>query len=99
MSTNQQQAILDHWNSYFTTLGKAGVNITILFPMTGTGIFNAWEALYLKGKQLGPATSYEYPSVDWQGNAIICQDFGSYRIEYYAGSGLWFCYGPTGRVS
>ena len=92
--TAQQQAILTHWNSYFATLGKAIGNITILFPMTGTGIYNAWQSLYLQGKQLGPATSYEYNSVDWNGAAIKCQDFGSCRIEYHISTGMWHAYGP-----
>jgi hypothetical protein len=99
VNTNQQKSILDHWNSFFLTLQEAAKLTVIVTPSTGTGIYNAWLSLYLKGKQLGPATSYEYPSVDWSGTPIICQDFGSYRIEYYISTGLWFCYGPTGGVA
>lgn len=98
VNPNQQKAILDRWNSFFVTLQKATSNPNVPLAITGTGIYNAWEGLYLKGTQLGPASSYEYDSVDWNGDAIKCQDFGSYRIEYYYATGIYHVYGPTGQL-
>ena len=98
LSTNQQQAMHDRWASFFVMFAKA-INVNPLIPPVGTGIFNAWESLYLEGKQLGPATSYEYDSVDWGGNPIKCQDFGSCRIEYYYTTGVWHAYGPGGEIA
>lgn len=88
--TEQQQAILDHWNSYFVSLREATNNPKILPPPIGTGIYGFWLLLYLQGKQLGPATSFEYDSVNWEGVPIRCQNFGSYRIEV-----LINAYGPV----
>lgn len=96
--THQQQALLDHWNSFFKTLSKALNNPAILPPPTGTGIYRIWQMLYLEGKQLGPATSYEYDSTNWESTAIRCQDFGSCRIEYYSG-GTWYAWGPIGVIA
>jgi hypothetical protein len=98
MNPNQEKSILDHWNSFFVTLQKATSNPAIPLAITGTGIFNAWQSLYLKGTQLGPASSYEYDSVDWNGNPLKCQDFGSYRIEYVFATGVFHVFGPTGQV-
>jgi hypothetical protein len=95
VSTNQQQAIIAHWGSFFNQFRS-------LFPVnppTGTGIFNAWQSLYLSGKQLGPATSFEYDTVDWSGNPIKAQDFGSCRIEYYLHTGVWHAYSPNGQIA
>ena len=99
VNTNQQQAIYDHWRSFFTALRKATGDAAIPLPTIATGIYNAWQNLYEEGKQLGPATSYEYDSVDWGGNPIKCQDFGSCRIEYYYTTGVWHCYGPNGQIA
>lgn len=96
VNSNQQRSIQDHWNSYFNQLQHLTTTV-ILAPM-GTGIYNAWQSLYFNGKQLGPATSYEYDSIDWSGIAIKCQDFGSCRIEYYLSSGVWHAYGPYGQI-
>ena len=98
MSADMQKSMLDRWNSFFVTLQKATSNPDIPLAITGTGIFNAWQSLYLKGNQLGPASSYEYDSIDWNGNAIKCQDFGSYRIEYYYHTGEYHVFGPTGQL-
>lgn len=98
LSANQQVALQDRWTSFFMMLEKVlGKQLTL--PPRGTGIFNAWQSLYLAGKQLGPATSYEYDSVDWGGNPIKCQDFGSCRIEYYYTTGVWHAYGPGGQLA
>ena len=98
VNPNMEKAMLDRWNSFFATLRIATSTPTIPLAPTGTGIFNAWQSLYLKGTQLGPASSYEYDSVDWGGNPLKCQDFGSYRIEYVHATGVWHAYGPTGQV-
>lgn len=98
LSINQQYAMHDRWNSFFQLMARE-VNATMTLPPMGTGIFNAWQSLYLGGKQLGPATSYEYDSVDWGGAAIKCQDFGSCRIEYYYTTGVWHAYGPGGEIA
>jgi hypothetical protein len=99
LSINQQQSIHDRWIGFFSTLRIATGNVTIPLAPTGTGIYNAWQSLYLAGKQLGPATSYEYDSIDWGGNPIKCQDFGSCRIEYYYTTGVWHAYGPSGQIA
>lgn len=99
VNPNQQKAILDRWNSFFVTLRTATKTPTIPLAPTGTGIYNAWESLYLKGTQLGPASSYEYDSVKWDGTPVKCQDFGSCRIEYVVATGVWHAYGPTGQIA
>lgn len=93
LSANQTKSIIDHWNSFYINVMKSAP------PIVSTGIYNAWQSLYLGGKQLGPATSYEYDSVDWNGAAIKCQDFGSCRIEYYYTTGVWHAYGPNGQIA
>ena len=90
------QSINDHWNSFFRQLQQLFPNQNIQLPKTGTGIYSAWYKLYASGKQLGPATSYEYNSVDWSGNHIVCQDFGSWRCEWQNGNARFF--GPTGSM-
>jgi len=90
------QAINDRWNSFFRQLQQLFPNQNIQLPRTGTGIYSAWYKLYVAGKQLGPATSYEYNSIDWGGVPIVCQDFGSWRCEWQNGNGKF--YGPTGSM-
>jgi len=92
-----EQAINDHWNSFFKQLQQLFPTQNIQLPRTGTGIYSAWYKLYVGGKQLGPATSYEYNSIDWVGNPIVCQDFGSWRCEWQNGKAKF--YGPTGTIS
>lgn len=49
-----------------------------------TGIHGAWLAAYARGIVCGPPISGEIHTVDWAGNAIVAQFFGSgIRIEYY----------------
>ncbi len=91
-----EQAIIDHWNSFFRQLQQLFPTQNIQLPRTGTGIYSAWHKLYVGGKQLGSATSYEYNSIDWSGNPIICQDFGSWRCEWKNGNARF--YGPTGTM-
>ena len=90
------QSINDHWNSFFRQLQQLFPNQNIQLPKTGTGIYGAWHKLYVSGKQIGSATSYEYNSVDWSGNHIVCQDFGSCRCEWQNGNARFF--GPTGPM-
>ncbi len=92
-----EQSIVDHWNSFFKQLQQLFPTQNIQLPRTGSGIYSAWHNLYVGGKQIGPATSYEYNSIDWQGNPIVCQDFGSWRCEWQNGKGKF--YGPTGVIS
>ena len=92
-----EQSIVDHWNSFFKQLQQLFPTQNIQLPRTGSGIYSAWHNLYVAGKQLGPATSYEYNSIDWGGNPIVCQDFGSWRCEWQNGKGKF--YGPTGVIS
>jgi hypothetical protein len=99
LSANQQKSINDHWDSFFVMLAKATGNPNVPLPAMSTGIYNAWQGLYLEGKQLGPASSYEYDSVDWNGVAIKCQDFGSCRIEYYIPTGVWHAYDSRGQIA
>jgi hypothetical protein len=96
VNSNQQTSIRTHWNSFFLDLQSQGIHV--LLPPQDTGIYNAWQSLYFNGKQLGPVTSREYPSIDWNGVAIMCQDFGSCRIEWYS-SGVWHAYGPQGEIA
>jgi hypothetical protein len=90
------QAINDHWNSFFKQLQQLFPTQNIQLPRTGTGIYSAWYKLYVGGKQVGPATSYEYNSIDWGGNPIVCQDFGSWRCEWQNGNARFF--GPSGSM-
>ena len=61
-----EQSIVDHWNSFFKQLQQLFPTQNIQLPRTGSGIYSAWHNLYVGGKQIGPATSYEYNSIDWQ---------------------------------
>lgn len=92
-----EQSINDHWNSFFRQLQQLFPTQNIQLPRTGTGIYSAWHNIYVGGKQLGPATSYEYNSIDWNGNPIVCQDFASWRCEWQNGNAKFF--GPSGEIS
>lgn len=65
---------------------------------TGTGVFQTYHGLYLAGHQLGPATSYEYQTVAFNGDPLVVQDFGSYRIEFKQGVGPTGVFGPIGQI-
>jgi hypothetical protein len=98
-STNfMEQSILDHWNSYFKSLQGLFPTANIQLPRSNTGIFQTYHDLYLKGRELGPATSYEYQSVDFGGVTVICQDFGSMRIVWVPNKGPLGVYGPHGSI-
>ena len=94
-----EQSILDHWNSYFKSLQGLFPTANIKLPRSNTGIFRTYHDLYLKGHELGPATSYEYQSVDFGGVHVICQDFGSMRIVWVPSKGPLGVYGPYGSVA
>lgn len=96
ITVEMAQAFTDHWNSFFRTLQEMFPQQVVKMPPIGTGIYNKWEELYIQGHQLGPATSLEYNSVDWSGSPIVCQDFGSWRIEWKNGKGVAF--GPLGSL-
>src|SRR5260370_19261855 len=74
VNPNQEKSMLDRCNSFFVTLKKATSTPTIPLAPPGTGIFNAWQSLYLKGTHLGLTSTYEYDSVDWSGNRLTSQD-------------------------
>ena len=86
-----------HWNSYFSQMQAIFPHAGIVLPRVGTGIYQLWYSLYLNGKQLGPATSQEYPITDWSGNPGVAQDFGSCRIEWFNSVG--HAYGPYGEIA
>jgi GH25 family lysozyme M1 (1,4-beta-N-acetylmuramidase) len=63
---------------------------------TGTGIYEAWLADYIKGIYHGPPLTHEYHSVDWSGNPIVIQEFAYGWVEWSFGSATW--YGPSGKI-
>jgi N-acetylmuramoyl-L-alanine amidase CwlA len=89
----QEQSIQDHFLSYFRMMQQKDSSFTL--PPINTGIYQTYHDLYIKGIELGPATSYEYSSVDWGGLHVTCQDFGSYRIVWTPNVGPYGVYGPT----
>jgi hypothetical protein len=90
-------AIQLRWNSYFLQLQRLFPTANIQLARTDTGIYSAWSNAMLNGKQLGPATSYEYPITDWSGNPGVAQDFGSCRVEWYSSTNN-HAYGPYGPI-
>jgi hypothetical protein len=93
INPHMEQAIKDHFLSYYNML--ANLVQGVVLPSTTTGIYQTYHDLYVKGTQLGPATSYEYDTVDWAGKKITAQDFGSYRIEWVQSFGPSGVFGPT----
>jgi Glycosyl hydrolase catalytic core len=90
-------AIHLRWNSYFLQLQRLFPTANVQLARTDTGIYHAWSNAMLNGKQLGPATSYEYPITDWSGNPGVAQDFGSCRVEWYSSTNN-HAYGPYGQI-
>lgn len=90
-------AIQLRWNSYFLQLQRLFPTANVQLARTDTGIYTAWSNAMLNGKQLGPATSYEYPITDWSGNPGVAQDFGSCRVEWYSSTNN-HAYGPYGQI-
>jgi len=85
----QEQAALDCWSSVLQ-LSNGGI------PPTGTGIYDAWKKALFEGLQYGPPISHEYASIDWNGKAIVVQEFAHARCEWVNGSPNWYSF--TGKV-
>jgi N-acetyl-anhydromuramyl-L-alanine amidase AmpD len=84
----REQAALDTWNS--TAFLFEGVALGY-----GTGIAKAWRDLYVKEhKLMPPPTTREFRSVDWDGNSITVQFFGSTRCEWKNAQAHWYSAGP-----
>lgn len=69
-SPAMQQAAKDFWNSTgFLFSTQKGI------PPDNLGIGKSWYADYYKGIFHGPPMSYEYHTVNWQGQTIVKQNF------------------------
>jgi N-acetyl-anhydromuramyl-L-alanine amidase AmpD len=55
-----------------------------------SGIGKAWVLDYINGIYHGPPMSLEYPSIDWNGNAIIVQEFMYGWCEWQNGTPHWY---------
>lgn len=95
ISGSQAQQADDYWGS--TTAhaasgnrGTGGIFPEGQTPNASTGIAKAWQTEYMNGRNWGPPISYEFASVDWDGNAIVAQMFAGGRCEWRDGSGKWY---------
>jgi N-acetyl-anhydromuramyl-L-alanine amidase AmpD len=79
---NIEQAALDTWNS--TAFLFDGIEGPHTSPLSyATGIAQSWQSLYVDGqKNMPPPTTREFTSIDWKGNPIIVQFFGTLRCEW-----------------
>ena len=82
----QIQAAGDCWSSVLK-MSNGGT------PPTGTGIYESWLQSLVSGKQYGPPISHEYASVDWNGTAIVVQEFAHARCEWKDSQARWFSSG------
>lgn len=75
----QEQAALQEWNStaYLFPGGHA--------PSYTTGIALTWQERYRQGKFDGPPLTGEYAGHDWNGNAIVVQQFARRQYEWKNG--------------
>lgn len=96
MTPNQQKQFNDIWQSTYIPVVTNGI-VTYVHAPIGTGINALWNTARLHGIFLGAPNSLEYPSIDWSGNPIVCQDFGSEHIEWQNGNGRIF--GPQGELT
>jgi hypothetical protein len=62
----------------------------------GTGIYDQWLAALVAGNFYGPPVSQEYSTIDWNGEAIVAQEFAHARAEWRNGLLGW--YGPSGKL-
>lgn len=97
MSASQAQQADDYWGS--TTAhaasgnrGTGGIFPEGQTPNASTGIAKAWQEEYMSGRNWGPPISYEFDSVDWDGNAIVAQMFAGGRCEWRNGNGKWYAW-------
>ena len=76
MATAIAQAAQDTWNSTAFLFGGKPLPYS-------TGIAISWQQIYVqKQKTMPPPTTREFDSVDWQGNPITVQFFGTLRCEW-----------------
>lgn len=71
--SNQDKAFRKQWLSQISTL-----------PLD-TGIYQAWSEAKANGIMYGAPTNHEYSNIDWNGNPIICQNFGGAWAEWRNG--------------
>lgn len=77
------QAARESWNSVFLAM-------RLIPPPMTTGIGQSWQQALFSGKFYGPPLTYEYSTVDWNGNAIIAQEFAHARCEWVNGQAKWY---------
>ena len=86
--TSIEQAAQDTWNSSAFLFGDTPLSYD-------SGIAKAWRNLYVNQQtNMPPPTTREFTSVDWSGNSIIVQFFGTVRCEWYQGQPRWYKTGP-----
>jgi hypothetical protein len=97
LSEGQKQQAEAYWNS--TTAGSAiGGNAPALAgifaagkaPPYDTGIAQAWQSEYMNGRVWGPPISYEFQTVDWNGEKIVAQMFPGGRCEWKNNTAHWY---------
>jgi hypothetical protein len=77
-NVHMDQAMKDTWDASQVPANKLNY---------GSGIAGVWKSEYKAGRQYGPPLTPEYPSVNWQGAAIVVQEFPGARIEWANGKG------------
>ena len=79
------QAAQDTWNSTAFLFGGTPLPYN-------TGIAQSWQNIYINQQtNMPPPTTREFRSVDWSGNPITVQFFGSVRCEWDANAQAhWF---------
>jgi hypothetical protein len=76
MATSIEKAAQDTWNSTAFMFGGQPLSFS-------TGIAMSWQQIYVQQqKTMPPPTTREFDSVDWQGNPITVQFFGTVRAEF-----------------
>ena len=79
-----EQAAHDTWNSTAHLFGGK--------PLAyDTGIALSWRDIYVNQQKLmPPPTTQEFKSVDWYGNPIVVQFFGTVRCEWDGKAAHWY---------
>lgn len=83
VNPNMQKSAQDEWNSTAHLLGGTP-------PRYDSGIAAAWQQEVYQGRNPGPPLTQEYHSVDWNGQAIIVQEFTHRRCEWSSGQAHWY---------
>lgn len=84
------KAAEDQWNSTAHLFGGTP-------PRYDSGIAKAWQWALFNLHAFGPPLTQEYPSVDWGGAEIVCQEFARGRVEWKNGAATW--YGANGQIA